>query len=47
MLQDEAAPYLNDHFKLRKYIGPSIGIGPSMAAKIMKENAYIGLNNKH
>ena len=34
MLRDKMALYPDDHFKLGRYLGPSINIGPAMMAKI-------------
>ena len=41
MFQDETAPYPNDHFKLGRYLGQSIDIGPILMAKIIKENGQV------
>ena len=41
MFQDEMAPYPNNHFRLGRYLGPSIDIGPALMAKIMKENVQV------
>ena len=38
MFQDEIAPYPNDHFRLDRYLGPSIDIGSVLMAKIIKES---------
>ena len=38
IIQDEIAPYHDDHFKLVRYLGPSIDIGPVMMEKIIEEN---------
>ena len=45
----QKAPYLDDHFKLERNLGPSIDIGPAIMAKIIKENVqvYISLHTKH
>ena len=33
--------YPNDHFRLGRYLGPSIDIGPVLVAKIIKENSQV------
>ena len=35
------APYADEHFKLARYLGLSIDIGPAMTAMIIKENGQI------
>ena len=35
------AVYPDDHFRLGKYLGPSIDIGPALMAKIIKENGQV------
>ena len=41
MFQDNISPYLDDNFKLEKYQGRSIDIGPDMTAKIVKANGCV------
>ena len=41
MFQDKAAAYPNDHFRLNRYLGLSIDIGPALMAKIIKENGQV------
>ena len=41
MSQDEKAQYLYDHFKLGRYLGPSIDVGPTMVAKIFTRNGQV------
>ena len=41
MFQDETALYPNDQFRLGRYLGPSIDIGPPLKAKIIKENDQV------
>ena len=41
MCPDKTAPYWNDDFKLDRYLGPSIDIGPAVRAKIIEENGQV------
>ena len=41
MFQDETAAYPNDHFRLGRYLGPSIDIGPALMVKIIKQNSQV------
>ena len=41
----KTAPYPNDHFKLGRYHGLIIDIGPALMAKIIKENGQVFLTN--
>ena len=41
MFQDETAPFPDDVLKLGHYLGPSIDIGPAMAAKILTEHGQV------
>ena len=34
-------PYPNDHFRLGRYLGLSIDIGPALMAKIIKESCQV------
>ena len=38
MFWDEISPHHNDHFRLGRYLGPSIYICPTLMAKIIEEN---------
>ena len=38
---DETSPFSDDVLKLGHYLGPSIDIGSSMTAKILKENEQV------
>ena len=41
MLQDKTGAYPNDHFRLGRYLGRSIDIGPALIAKIIKQNGQV------
>ena len=41
MFWDKTAPYPNDHFRLGRYLGSSIDIGPALMAKITEENGHV------
>ena len=41
IFQDKIAPYLDDHFKLGRYLGPSIDVCPAMMAKILTKNSQV------
>ena len=41
MFQDEMALYLDDHFRLGRYLSPSIDVGPTFTAKIIKEHSQV------
>ena len=41
MFQDKTVPYPNDHFRLGRYLGPSINIGLALMTKIIKENDQV------
>ena len=41
MFWEETAPYFNDHFRLGRYLCPSLDIGPTLMAKIIKENCKV------
>ena len=47
MSWDKMASYLDDHFKLGRYLGPSIDVGLAMTAKIWKENGQILHKSTH
>ena len=34
-------PYPNDHFRLGRYLGPSIDIGPALMAMIIKKSSQV------
>ena len=41
MFQDEAVSYPNDHFRLGRYLGLSVHIGPALMVKMIKENGRV------
>ena len=47
IIWNETAPYPHDHFKLGRYLGLSIDIGPALMAKIIKENGQILQRSKY
>ena len=38
IIQDEMALYLDDHFKLGRYLGPSIDVGLAITVNFLKES---------
>ena len=47
LFRDKTAPYPNDHFKIGRYLGLSIDIGPKMMAKVIKENGQVLLGSTY
>ena len=50
MFWNETALHPNDHFRLGRYMGPCIDIGPASTAKVIKENgvrSFIGSRTEH
>ena len=41
MFQDKTAAYPNDHFRLGRYLGLSMNVGPVLKAKIIKKNCPV------
>ena len=41
MFWDKTAAYPNDHFRLDRYLGLSLDIGPALMVKIIKENSLV------
>ena len=41
IFHDETAPFPDDVLKLSYYLGPSMDVGPAIAAKILTENGHV------